>query len=796
MDEEDAAVLSKLTGVSRSVSWGRSSAPLRGESSASTPGHGGASSPHAPRHAHHDRARSTPSNTYPSRWSVQSIGSLSMSTTPREESGSPGSMQSSPASAAAFSLRSISGGERSASGEYPSAAGEHHGLVGSDNLEGLGVRLGEVALRSETPGGDPERPPRETVPISLEEPYGAARHHRREQAIDANASATADIPKIDVQGSPAGAGPRSISPPGGGVWPASSAPPWISPTLPPTELRHMRSWRSLHDEPSQSSSELLGAEGSLDTPEQQRARGEPVGTGVPAGIARRHAGLFQSQASEDHLARSVPGYAELRSETTSPTNDGGSTRARLTRFFSRMFRESLPGTGATSPDAGSVPASASVSPPPGIPPRTLVKHARSTTPTLATTAFHHLTPAQLLPRPQPSPMGASFLRTPEASSSEDEEEHEERERRAGAAAPAPSPARTPSPSPLVSGERRHTLSDYEVADEVGKGAYGFVRRARRRGTREYSCLIKYIVKHSIFADSWRQHRVHGVIPAEIFVLIQLQNAPYTPPSEAPAYLLDKAHWPVVRDQILADQRAGRVTGHPYICKVLDFFEDDEYYYLVMPCFGDGHDLFDYVESSPFGLHPSEVRNFLGQLAEALSFMHANGVVHRDVKDENVILDAHGFSQLIDFGSAARLRPGRQFDTFNGTIDYTAAEILRGEKYTGPPQDVWAFGVVAFVLVCGECPFRDSQEAERGLAPDSRSMQLLRHFCVVQPRCEGAADDGGARLPDAMDLIARCLDLDPEARPPAAELTQHSFLAGRTGWTGPGAWRTREPGKAA
>ena len=171
MDEEDAAVLSKLTGVSRSVSWGRSSAPLRGESSASTPGHGGASSPHAPRHAHHDRARSTPSNTYPSRWSVQSIGSLSMSTTPREESGSPGSMQSSPASAAAFSLRSISGGERSASGEYPSAAGEHHGLVGSDNLEGLGVRLGEVALRSETPGGDPERPPRETVPISLEEPY-------------------------------------------------------------------------------------------------------------------------------------------------------------------------------------------------------------------------------------------------------------------------------------------------------------------------------------------------------------------------------------------------------------------------------------------------------------------------------------------------------------------------------------------------------------------------------------------------------------------------------------------------
>ncbi len=80
--------------------------------------------------------------------------------------------------------------------------------------------------------------------------------------------------------------------------------------------------------------------------------------------------------------------------------------------------------------------------------------------------------------------------------------------------------------------------------------------------------------------------------------------------------------------------------------------------VVMPRFGTGLDLFDYVEASPNGLSPFEVRSLMGQLADAVRFLHANGIVHRDIKDENVILDGSGRCQLIDFGSGGTLATGQ------------------------------------------------------------------------------------------------------------------------------------------
>ncbi len=172
------------------------------------------------------------------------------------------------------------------------------------------------------------------------------------------------------------------------------------------------------------------------------------------------------------------------------------------------------------------------------------------------------------------------------------------------------------------------------------------------------------------------------------------------------------------------------TSHPNICRMLDFFEDHEFYYLVMPCFGRGQDLFDYVESAPDGLAAFQCRSIFGQVADALWFLHANNIVHRDIKDENVILNGEGHAQLIDFGSAAHVRPGKLFDTFSGTLDYAAAEILQGEKYAGQAQDVWALGVVGFVLLCGECPFWNGEEAVQGVEEGTRAAQTLKERCMI------------------------------------------------------------------
>jgi protein-serine/threonine kinase len=208
----------------------------------------------------------------------------------------------------------------------------------------------------------------------------------------------------------------------------------------------------------------------------------------------------------------------------------------------------------------------------------------------------------------------------------------------------------------------------------------------------------------------------------------------------------------------------------------------------MPRFGTGVDLFDRVESQPAGLEPFEVRTLLGQLADAVRFLHLNGIVHRDIKDENVILDGSGKCQLIDFGSAAHWRPGKRWDTFSGTLHYASPEILRGEMYGGKEQDVWALGVVGYVLLVGETPFSDlPDEVLEGLHADSRSEVALEARCGGLNLEEGAEGDGGGRLGDAADLVRRCLEMETGDRPTAEMVCQHRYLRGEGGWVGRRGW---------
>lgn len=82
----------------------------------------------------------------------------------------------------------------------------------------------------------------------------------------------------------------------------------------------------------------------------------------------------------------------------------------------------------------------------------------------------------------------------------------------------------------------------------------------------------------------------------------------------------------------------------------------------------GQDLFEHVEANADGLPPSSIKRILSQIADAISFLHQHGIVHRDIKDENVVLDHLGNARLIDFGSAAYVKEGKRFDTFSGTLE--------------------------------------------------------------------------------------------------------------------------------
>ena len=181
---------------------------------------------------------------------------------------------------------------------------------------------------------------------------------------------------------------------------------------------------------------------------------------------------------------------------------------------------------------------------------------------------------------------------------------------------------------------KKTIDDFVILEEMGQGAYGQVKLARYKKNGNRKMVLKYVTKRRILVDTWTRDRRLGTVPLEIHVLDYLR-------------------------------REG--LKHPNIVEMNDFFEDDTNYYIEMLPHGlPGMDLFDYIELR-VNMEENECRSIFVQVAKAIHHLHTKAlVVHRDIKDENVVLDGEGNIKLIDFGSAAYIKNG-PFDVFVGTI---------------------------------------------------------------------------------------------------------------------------------
>lgn len=163
-----------------------------------------------------------------------------------------------------------------------------------------------------------------------------------------------------------------------------------------------------------------------------------------------------------------------------------------------------------------------------------------------------------------------------------------------------------------------------------------------------------------------------------------------------------------------------------------------------------------------------------QVANAIHHLHTKAlVVHRDIKDENVVLDGEGKIKLIDFGSAAYIKNG-PFDVFVGTIgsssphqivalcpcqyrsltrrpDYAAPEVLAGKPYRGKDQDVWALGILLYTIVYKENPFYSIDEI--------MDRDLRVPYIVSE---------------DSIDLIRGMLDRDVDSRLDINQVLEHRW----------------------
>ncbi|CAI5470246.1 unnamed protein product [Closterium sp. Yama58-4] len=206
---------------------------------------------------------------------------------------------------------------------------------------------------------------------------------------------------------------------------------------------------------------------------------------------------------------------------------------------------------------------------------------------------------------------------------------------------------------------------------------------------------------------------------------------------------------------------GMLRNHPGIISLHDAFEDAKYVHLIMEMCRGG-DLFDRVKLRG-QFKETDAAIVCRSLVEALLHCHSNGVIHRDVKPENVLMcdkDVDTKIKLIDFGVATFYKRGVPCTERAGTVEYTAPEVL--DKSYGPECDIWSAGVVLYILLCGFPPFWAATNAELEQSVRAAAVDF-RH-----PRW-AAVSDG------AKDLVKRMLTKDVRRRISALEIFAHPWI---------------------
>ncbi|KAL0108182.1 hypothetical protein PUN28_015038 [Cardiocondyla obscurior] len=263
--------------------------------------------------------------------------------------------------------------------------------------------------------------------------------------------------------------------------------------------------------------------------------------------------------------------------------------------------------------------------------------------------------------------------------------------------------------------------NYDLKEELGKGAFSVVRRCVQKSTgHEFA--------------------------AKIINTKKLSNRDF--------------------QKLEREARICRKLQHPNIVRLHDSIQEENFHYLVFDLVTGG-ELFEDIVAREF-YSEADASHCIQQILESVHHCHHNGVVHRDLKPENLLLasKAKGAAvKLADFGLAIEVQGDAQaWYGFAGTPGYLSPEVLKKEPY-GKPVDIWACGVILYILLVGYPPFWDEDQ--------HRLYGQIKAGSYDYP-----SPEWDTVTPEAKNLINQMLTVNPGKRITASEALKHPWICQR------------------
>ena len=206
---------------------------------------------------------------------------------------------------------------------------------------------------------------------------------------------------------------------------------------------------------------------------------------------------------------------------------------------------------------------------------------------------------------------------------------------------------------------------------------------------------------------------------------------------------------------------------PNLLRLITNFEDENRIYIILPLCPNGQ-LYDIIHKPIRKVKESIIKKYLYQSIQAINYLHKKKIIHRDIKPENILIDNDDNALLSDYGIATHCKEGETRNTYCGTDEYLAPEVIRGENYD-EKIDIWAIGILIYECVSpsGKTPFNKLDFLER--TKDNKEY-------LIKTEKELKINYDKDFNPLAKNLVEKILKINPKERLPIDDILKHVFFS--------------------